>query len=64
MAALLSHLVTFFGSLSEVRKIFESPQICFIYLGNCPIEAGETFVYNIEMFIEPIFPSVSIIFLV
>ena len=27
--------------------------------GDCPIEAGETFVYNIEMKIEPIFPAVS-----
>ncbi len=27
--------------------------------GDCPIEAGETIVYNIEMKIEPIFPSVS-----
>ena len=27
--------------------------------GDCPIEAGETIVYNIEMKIEPVFPSVS-----
>ena len=26
--------------------------------GDCPVESGETFVYTMEMYIEPLYPSV------
>ena len=30
-----------------------------LVIGDCPVEAGEKIVYDIELFIDPTFPSVS-----
>ena len=44
-------------SLGWALNIFFSLQS--LTSGDCPIEAGEEFVYNVEMKIEQIYPKVS-----